>query len=110
MRSDLPENTIVELPEHAIEFTPGSPDPDRAALEWVLADAQGGFAMGCADATPMRRYHGLLIASLTPPVRRALMLSTIDEHLHIPLGDSCGCHHDTRLTRFQFEEIGRAHV
>jgi len=103
MRSDLPENTIVELPEHAIEFTPGSPDPDRAALEWVLADAQGGFAMGCADATPMRRYHGLLIVSLTPPVRRALMLSTIDEHLHIPLGDSCGCHHDTRLTRFQFE-------
>lgn len=103
MPTDRPENTSVDLPEHRISFTPGSPDPDRAALEWALADAQGGFAMGCADATPMRRYHGLLIASLAPPVRRVLMLSAIDEHLHIPWGDSCGCHHDTRLTRFQFE-------
>lgn len=102
MPLDLPENTTVDLPEHPIEFTPGSPDPDHAALEWLLADARGGFAMGCADATPMRRYHGLLAASLAPPVRRALMLSAIDEHLHIPLGDSCGCHHDTRLTRFRF--------
>jgi predicted glycogen debranching enzyme len=103
MPTDLSENTSVDLPQHRIEFTPGSPDPDRAALEWVLADAQGGFAMGCADATPMRRYHGLLVASLSPPVRRVLMLSSIDEHLHIPWGDSCGCHHDTRLTRFHFE-------
>jgi predicted glycogen debranching enzyme len=102
MRADPPENMIVEIPVHPIEFTPGRPDPDRGALEWVLSDAQGGFAMGCADATPMRRYHGLLVASLAPPVRRALMLSAIDEHLHIPWGDACGCHHDTRLTRFQF--------
>lgn len=94
---------IVNLPEHAIEFAPGRPDPERGSLEWTLADAQGGFAMGCADATPMRRYHGLLVASLAPPVRRVLMLSAIDEHLHIPWGDSCGCHHDSRLTRFQFE-------
>ncbi len=103
MSADMSENTIVDLPLHAIEFTPGSPDPDRATLEWTLADARGGFATGCADATPMRRYHGLLIASLTPPVRRVSMLSAIDEHLHIPLGDSCGCHHDTRLTRFEFK-------
>lgn len=104
MNADMPENQSVECPVQSVEFTPGTPDPARGALEWVLADARGGFAMGGADATPARRYHGMLVGSLAPPVRRVLVLSAIDEHLHLPGAGPCACPVDARLTRFQFAD------
>lgn len=93
------------LPEFAAAFTRGQPT-DPAGLgphsEWVLTDARGGMAMGTVLGVPMRRYHALLCASLTPPVRRTLMLSAIDEQLHIPAGGQCREDLDAHLTPFQF--------
>ena len=37
--------------------------------EWLLTDGLGGFAMGTRDGVPRRRYHGLCIASMAPPLR-----------------------------------------
>ena len=70
--------------------------------EWVLPDGLGGFAMGSIAGLGMRRYHGLLCASLSPPVCRAMLINAFDELVHIPQGGNCGCDLDVRLTGFQF--------
>jgi len=72
------------------------------ASEWLIADGLGGFAMGTVSGLPMRRYHGLLCSALSPPVRRAMMLSALDECIHIPAGGTCGCDLDVHLTGFEF--------
>ena len=72
--------------------------------EWVIPDGLGGFAMGSIAGLPMRRYHGLLCASLSPPVCRTMMLNALDEHIHIPQGGNCGLDLDVRLTGFQFRD------
>ena len=46
--------------------------------EWLITNGLGGFAMGTAIGANVRRYHGLLIAALHPPVDRRLLLSKID--------------------------------
>ena len=48
-------------------------------LEWLEANGTGGFGMGTVSGANTRRYHGLLIASLRPPVERYLILSKLDE-------------------------------
>ena len=42
--------------------------------EWLLTDGLGGFAMGTRDGVPRRRYHGLCMASMAPPLRRRTIL------------------------------------
>lgn len=46
--------------------------------EWLVTNGIGGFASGTACETNTRRYHGLLVASLAPPVARTLMVAAID--------------------------------
>jgi len=48
-------------------------------LEWLETNGRGGFAMGTASGANTRRYHGLLIASLQPPVDRVVTLSRLEE-------------------------------
>lgn len=47
--------------------------------EWLLTNGIGGYAASTVIGANTRRYHGLLIASLKPPVNRHLILSKIDE-------------------------------
>lgn len=55
---------------------------DRALdTEWLLPDGIGGFAMGTALGTPTRRYHGLLVAAVHPPVERMAIVTQIIEKL-----------------------------
>ncbi|MEN2774899.1 amylo-alpha-1,6-glucosidase [Acetivibrio clariflavus] len=51
--------------------------------EWLLTNGIGGFANSTIVGVNTRRYHGLLIASLKPPVSRHLILSKIDESITI---------------------------
>ena len=111
MFTDSPSNTLDSLPNwsarfHAGELAGECPDclHQGFASEWVLPDGLGGFAMGSVSGLPMRRYHGLLCASLSPPVRRTMLLNALDEHIHIPQGGNCGCDLDVRLTGFQFQD------
>ncbi|HOA96589.1 MAG TPA: amylo-alpha-1,6-glucosidase [Acetivibrio saccincola] len=55
--------------------------------EWLLTNGIGGFASSTIIGANTRRYHGLLIAALKPPVNRHLVLSKIDESVIID-GDS----------------------
>ncbi len=47
--------------------------------EWLETNGLGGYASSTIIGTNTRRYHGLLVAALKPPVERAVMLSKIDE-------------------------------
>ena len=52
-------------------------------LEWLETNGTGGYAMGTVAGTNSRRYHGLLVASLRPPVERYLLLSRLDEEIFV---------------------------
>nr|WP_229425840.1 amylo-alpha-1,6-glucosidase [Lusitaniella coriacea] len=47
--------------------------------EWLVANGIGGFASGTISGLLTRRYHGLLIAALKPPLGRTLLLNQLDE-------------------------------
>ena len=47
--------------------------------EWLLTNGIGGFASSTIIGANTRRYHGLLIASLNPPVSRHMVVSKINE-------------------------------
>lgn len=51
--------------------------------EWLITNGIGGFASSTIIGANTRKYHGLLIAPLTPPARRFLVLSKIDESIQI---------------------------
>lgn len=46
--------------------------------EWWLANGLGGYAGGTVAGSLTRRYHGLLIAPVTPPLGRHLVLAKAD--------------------------------
>jgi glycogen debranching enzyme len=45
--------------------------------EWLVTNGRGSYAMGTVAGTLTRRYHGLLIAALEPPVARRLLVPSI---------------------------------
>jgi predicted glycogen debranching enzyme len=49
--------------------------------EWLLTNGIGGFASGTVSGNLTRRYHGLLIAALQPPVGRTQLVARIDESI-----------------------------
>jgi len=51
--------------------------------EWLETNGLGGFASSTACGSNTRRYHGLLISALNPPVDRYLLLSRFEETLII---------------------------
>ncbi len=51
--------------------------------EWLLTNGIGGFASSTITGGNSRRYHGLLVAALNPPVERHLILSQLHEVLCI---------------------------
>jgi Glycogen debranching enzyme N terminal len=50
--------------------------------EWLVANNLGGFAVGTVSGANTRRYHGLLVASLKPPVERTVLLAKVDLSLN----------------------------
>ena len=49
------------------------------AREWLVTNGIGGYASGTISGVLTRRYHGLLIAALKPPLDRKLLLTKLDE-------------------------------
>jgi predicted glycogen debranching enzyme len=47
--------------------------------EWLVTNGIGGYASGTVSGSQTRRYHGLLIAALQPPVGRTQLVSHFDE-------------------------------
>ncbi|MHB1908622.1 MAG: amylo-alpha-1,6-glucosidase [Nitrososphaerales archaeon] len=51
--------------------------------EWVVTNGLGSYASSTVIGLNTRAYHGLLIASLDPPVKRVLFLSKMEEQIDI---------------------------
>lgn len=49
--------------------------------EWLVTNGLGGYAAGTIAGTLTRRYHGLLMAALKPPLQRTLLVTKIEETL-----------------------------
>src|SRR2546421_3661812 len=49
--------------------------------EWLCVNGIGGFASGTIAGTQTRRYHGLLIAALAPPLGRTLLAAQVHDTL-----------------------------
>ena len=52
---------------------------DAESREWLVTNGIGGFASGTIATHMTRRYHGLLIAALQPPVGRTHLVAGLDE-------------------------------
>lgn len=55
------------------------PYSEGVSREWIVTNGIGGYASSTSIGANTRAYHGLLIASLSPPVDRWLLLSSLDE-------------------------------
>jgi predicted glycogen debranching enzyme len=53
--------------------------PAALEREWLVTNGLGGFAAGTVAGALTRRYHGLLTATLQPPVGRRLLVVKLDE-------------------------------
>lgn len=51
--------------------------------EWILTNGIGGYSYSTTIGCNTRKYHGLLVAPLTPPARRHVLLSKVDEAIEI---------------------------
>ncbi|MBK8032373.1 MAG: glycogen debranching enzyme family protein [Chloroflexi bacterium] len=75
-----------------------------AEPEWLVTNGIGGYASGSLSGQVRSRYHGLLIAALTPPLGRTLLLSqfaesvTYNERVYPLTSDSTSSPHLIRFT------------
>jgi len=53
--------------------------PEASLREWLVTNGIGGFASGTVAGLATRRYHGLLIAALKPPLGRTLLVAKLEE-------------------------------
>jgi predicted glycogen debranching enzyme len=47
--------------------------------EWLVTNGLGGYAMGSLSGANTRRYHGLLVAALSPPLGRTVFVAQLEE-------------------------------
>ena len=52
---------------------------DAESREWLVTNGIGGFASGTVAGGMTRRYHGLLVAALRPPLGRTHLVASLDE-------------------------------
>lgn len=53
-----------------------------ASREWLVTNGIGGYAAGTVAGLLTRRYHGLLVAALKPPLERTLLITKLEETVH----------------------------
>ena len=66
----------------------------NAGRQWLTANGLGGFASATVVGANTSKYHGLLFASLKPPVERTLLLAKLEEEVELG-GETylLGCNH-----------------
>lgn len=94
---------VPPLPHNTVRLaTGGSGDlASPLASEWILTNGLGGYSMSTAPGINTRRYHGLLVGALTPPVNRVVALNAIADTLTLdPDADTA---RTITLTGFHFK-------
>src|SRR5262245_29734978 len=59
-------------------------DLGRARREWLHTNGAGAYASSTLAGMHTRRYHGLLVAALDPPLGRHVILSHVDAAVTLP--------------------------
>ena len=55
-------------------------DPSPSiSREWIVTNGIGGYSSGTVAGVLTRRYHGLLVAALDPPLGRTVLVTKIDD-------------------------------
>lgn len=52
---------------------------ESRSREWLVTNGTGSYAAGTLSGILTRRYHGLLVAALQPPLGRMVLVSKFDE-------------------------------
>ncbi|GAB4514828.1 MAG: amylo-alpha-1,6-glucosidase [Anaerolineae bacterium] len=65
---------MVEIGRHVLASTQSNRE-----YEWLVTNGIGGYASGTVAGMLSRRYHGLLVAALQPPLGRTVLVSKCDE-------------------------------
>lgn len=68
------------LPKHTLRDPEADPHLNE---EWLITNGLGGYASGTVYGAINRRYHGLLIAGLSNPFGRMMMLNALSERLRL---------------------------
>jgi len=55
---------------------------DLIGREWLTVNGIGGYASSTVPGMNTRKYHGLLVAAMSPPVRRMVLLSRVEETVY----------------------------
>lgn len=71
------------LPELHFDETVCRHLESAARREWLETNGLGGCASSTVACMNTRRYHGLLVAALRPPVARTVLLSSVNETLEV---------------------------
>lgn len=90
--------TLQKIDNAAIVSVPTSNKRIEELLskEWLLTNSRGGFSSSTIAGCNTRRYHGLLIGSLNPPVNRIMALANCLEMII----------HDGKVTYLSTFEFG----
>ena len=78
MQPTRPGNLAVTiLDQPLIDFGPeiAADLPNALRREWLVTNGLGGYASGTVAGVNTRRYHGLLVAALAPPVQRTVLVA-----------------------------------
>ena len=49
--------------------------------EWLVTNGLGGYASSTIPGLNTRKYHGLLVAAMSPPLRQMVMLSRVEDSI-----------------------------
>jgi predicted glycogen debranching enzyme len=85
-------------------------DPPEAMItrEWLVTNGFGGYASGSIGGVCTRRFHGILIASLSAPHARTMMFNHLEESIMIDgreLHLSADEHAQGRAIRYPEEDV-----
>jgi predicted glycogen debranching enzyme len=73
----------MELPKLVLGRKVLSNIDEALGREWIVTNGLGGYASSTTLGINTRKYHGLLVAALNPPIHRWVLLTKLDEELKI---------------------------
>lgn len=75
------EQPVAAKPKPVVAFDRSICNDFAAASsrEWLVTNGIGGYASGTIAGCATRRYHGVLMAALKPPVGRTQLVAALDE-------------------------------
>jgi predicted glycogen debranching enzyme len=73
----------VDLPKIRLGRDVLSDVNEALGREWLVTNGLGGYAASTVLGINTRKYHGLLVAALNPPINRWVLLTKLDEELKI---------------------------